>query len=56
LWLAARWGGAFTPLGVAFLLDYVSWRRAFEIFGLLGIIWAFFSIGGIGTTHDNINK
>jgi ACS family glucarate transporter-like MFS transporter len=42
LWLAARWGGAFTPLGVALLLDYLSWRRAFEIFGLLGIIWAFF--------------
>ena len=40
LWLSARWGGAFTPLLVAFFLDYVTWRRAFEIFGLVGIIWA----------------
>ncbi|HEV8483127.1 MAG TPA: MFS transporter [Blastocatellia bacterium] len=40
MWLAARWGGAFTPLLVAFTLRFVSWRRAFEIFGALGIIWA----------------
>lgn len=40
LWLAARWGGAFTPLLVAYVLDYVSWRRAFELFGILGLIWA----------------
>jgi MFS family permease len=40
LWLAARWGGAFTPLLVAYVLDYVSWRRAFELFGLLGLVWA----------------
>src|SRR3954464_1111850 len=40
LWLAARWGGAFTPLLVTYVLDYVSWRRAFEMFGLLGVVWA----------------
>jgi MFS family permease len=40
MWLAARWGGAFTPLLVAFILKFVSWRRAFEIFGALGVIWA----------------
>ena len=40
LWLAARWSGAFTPLLVAYLLDLVSWRRAFEIFGAVGILWA----------------
>jgi ACS family glucarate transporter-like MFS transporter len=40
LWLAARWGGALTPLLVAYVLDYVTWRRAFELFGLLGIVWA----------------
>jgi sugar phosphate permease len=40
LWLAARWGGAFTPLLVAWVLGYVSWRRAFEIFGVLGVLWA----------------
>ena len=40
LWFSARWGGAFTPLLVAYILDLVSWRRAFEIFGALGIVWA----------------
>lgn len=40
LWLAARWGGAFTPLLVASILELVSWRRAFEIFGALGVVWA----------------
>ncbi|PYR55554.1 MAG: MFS transporter [Acidobacteria bacterium] len=40
LWLSARWGGAFTPLLVAYILDYVTWRRAFEIFGAIGIVWA----------------
>jgi ACS family glucarate transporter-like MFS transporter len=40
LWMSARWGGAFTPLLVAFILDVVSWRRAFEIFGALGVVWA----------------
>src|SRR5215831_10026095 len=40
LWLGARWGGAFTPLLVASILTYVTWRRAFEIFGLVGVIWA----------------
>ncbi len=42
LWLSARWGGAFTPLLVALMLQYVSWRRCFEIFGVLGVIWAVF--------------
>jgi MFS family permease len=40
LWLAARWSGAFTPLLVAYMLELVSWRRAFEIFGAVGIVWA----------------
>jgi MFS transporter, ACS family, glucarate transporter len=40
LWLAARWGGAFTPLIVAAMLQVVSWRRSFEIFGVLGVVWA----------------
>jgi MFS transporter, ACS family, glucarate transporter len=42
LWLAARWGGAFTPLLVALMLQHMSWRRCFEIFGAVGIVWAFF--------------
>ena len=40
LWLAARWGGAFTPLLVAWVLDFISWRHAFELFGVLGVVWA----------------
>jgi MFS transporter, ACS family, glucarate transporter len=40
MWMSARLGGAFTP-GLVFLcLQYVSWRRAFLLFGLLGIVWA----------------
>src|SRR3954466_4654467 len=40
LWLAARWGGAVPPLLCTYVLDYVTWRRAFELFGLLGVVWA----------------
>lgn len=42
MWLSARWGGAFTPLLVVFVLDFMSWRGAFTTFGLIGIVWAFF--------------
>ena len=42
MWLSARWGGAFAPLLVVSLLQYISWRRAFEIFGGIGVIWALF--------------
>src|SRR5207247_1578120 len=42
LWLSARWGGAFTPLLVVLVLQHLAWRAAFALFGLLGIVWAFF--------------
>jgi sugar phosphate permease len=42
MWLSARWGGAFTPLIIVFLLRYVSWRSAFAIIGALGFVWAIF--------------
>ena len=42
MWFAARWGGAITPFLVALLLQHLSWRRAFEGFGLLGIVWGTF--------------
>jgi MFS transporter, ACS family, glucarate transporter len=42
MWLSARWGGAFTPLLVAIILTNLSWRWAFLIFGLIGIVWAVF--------------
>ena len=40
LWFATRISGAFTPLLVATLIALVTWRRAFEIFGVLGVVWA----------------
>jgi ACS family glucarate transporter-like MFS transporter len=40
IWLSARWGGAFTPLLVAILFQYLNWRQAFCAFGVLGVIWA----------------
>lgn len=40
LWMSARWGGAFTPALVVFVLNFVDWRRAFEIFGAIGVVWA----------------
>jgi MFS family permease len=40
LWLAARWAGALTPLLVAYVLDFMSWRRTFELFGVLGVVWS----------------
>jgi MFS family permease len=42
MWLSARWGGAFTPLLVVWVLGFMSWRGAFSVFGLLGVVWAFF--------------
>jgi len=40
MWLSARWGGAFTPLLVVWMFNFMSWRRAFLVFGGLGIVWA----------------
>jgi ACS family glucarate transporter-like MFS transporter len=40
LWLSARWGGALTPLLVLQVLAFMSWRRSFELFGAIGIVWA----------------
>jgi len=42
LWMSARWGGAFTPLLVVQVLKLMSWQHAFELFGGIGLIWAFF--------------
>lgn len=40
LWLATRLSAACTPVLVASLIAFVSWRRAFEIFGVIGCVWA----------------
>jgi MFS family permease len=47
-WLAARWGGAFTPPLVALVMRWLSpdgvaehgWRPSFAVFGCLGVLWA----------------
>jgi MFS family permease len=40
MWTFARWGGAFTPPLVIFILRYMNWRMAFVLFGAIGVIWA----------------
>src|ERR1019366_4477476 len=40
MWLSARWGGAFTPPLVIWIVSYVGWRHAFPIFGAVGLVWA----------------
>ncbi len=40
LWLSARWGGAFTPALVTWVMLLVNWRWAFGIFGAIGVLWA----------------
>jgi MFS family permease len=42
VWLAARWGGAFTPYLVLLTFQLMSWRRAFALYGALGVVWAIF--------------
>jgi MFS family permease len=40
VWLSARWGGAFTPFLIVFLLDVMPWRATLYVFGALGIVWS----------------
>jgi ACS family glucarate transporter-like MFS transporter len=40
VWLATRVSGAFTPLLVTLLIQAVGWRRTFEMFGVIGAVWA----------------
>ena len=41
IWLATRFSGAFTPLLVVWLISVLTWQRMFEVFGVIGAIWAF---------------
>lgn len=40
VWMSARWGGAFTPLLVAWMLDVMSWRSLVALFAAVGVVWA----------------
>jgi len=46
LWFSARWGGAFTPLLVIWVMSWLSWRNTFVFFGAVGLIWARFFARG----------
>jgi len=37
---SARWGAAITPLLMASMLAVMSWRWAFGIFGVVGLVWS----------------
>jgi MFS family permease len=59
LWLATRVSGAFTPLLVALLIGAIGWRRTFEVFGLIGAIWAvlfFIWYRDSPADHPSVNK
>ncbi len=58
MWLAARWGGAFTPLVVVITLDFMTWRHSFFLFGAVGFVWAFFFFRWFRNTpaeHPGVN-
>jgi ACS family glucarate transporter-like MFS transporter len=40
MWMGARWGGAAAPLLVVAVMAFMSWRMAFLVFALLGVVWA----------------
>ncbi|MFZ5495910.1 MAG: MFS transporter [Verrucomicrobiota bacterium] len=40
MWMGARWGGASAPLLVVLVMSFVSWRAAFGVFAVLGVVWA----------------
>ena len=56
IWLSARWGGAFTPLLVVLLFQFVSWRVAFGIFGMSACSGRFSSFAGSVTTRPTTPK
>ena len=39
MWAFARWAGAFTSPLMLLAFQYVSWRWAFGLFGIIGLIW-----------------
>ncbi len=42
MWTFARWGGAFTPPLMLWVITQFSWRGAFLAFGGLGLVWCAF--------------
>jgi MFS transporter, ACS family, glucarate transporter len=59
LWMTTRVSGAFTPLLVALLINAVGWRRTFELFGLIGVVWAilfYYWYRDSPSEHPAVNK
>jgi len=59
LWMATRVSGAFTPLLVALMISTFTWHRTFEIFGVIGVIWAalfFYWFRDSPAEHPSVNK
>jgi len=59
LWLVSRWSGALTPLLVVWVLTFVSWRNAFGLFGVLGVMWAiafYWWYRDDPSTHPSMNQ
>ena len=42
VFMGTRMGGAITPPIVVALMAAIGWRQTFYVFGVLGVIWAFF--------------
>jgi MFS transporter, ACS family, glucarate transporter len=42
MWMFARWGGAFAPPLMLYVITRLSWRWAFVLFGALGVVWCAF--------------
>ena len=42
VFMGTRMGGAITPPIVVALMTAIGWRQTFYVFGVLGVIWAFF--------------
>jgi len=40
MWMCGRWGGAFAPALVVFLITRMSWRSTFGVLGAIGMAWA----------------
>jgi MFS transporter, ACS family, glucarate transporter len=40
VWLTSRWSGAATPILVAILFRYLTWRQTFATLSVIGVAWA----------------
>ncbi len=40
VWLTSRWSGAATPIVVAILFRYLTWRQTFAALSVFGLAWA----------------